>query len=156
MMLVCRRRSRPGSRFSVIKFWLDLTATPLHTHKEQRTSRTYNETSQQDRYDWRCSPEKIKSWLQKYIYLVIASMFVQKRNDRFDVVLLDDVKHFRTFNKDTIQHLQNAWQLKYAHTLPFNQQGPITFIKSILFIKESPPPKKTKNKYVSSWIQAFK
>lgn len=42
-------------------------------------------------------------------------MFVQKRNDRFDVVLLDDVKHLRTFNKDTIQHLQNAWQLKYAH-----------------------------------------
>lgn len=42
-------------------------------------------------------------------------MFVQKCNDRFDVVLLDDVKHLRTFNKDTIQHLQNAWQLKYAH-----------------------------------------
>ncbi len=71
--------------------------------------------SQQDRYNWRCSPEKFQTWLRKDINLVIASMFVQKRNDRFDVVLLDDVKHLRTFNKDTIQHLQNAWQLEYAH-----------------------------------------
>lgn len=45
---------------------------------------------------------------KKDINLVIASMFVQKRDDRFDVVLLDDVKHLRAFNKDTIQHLQNA------------------------------------------------
>lgn len=45
---------------------------------------------------------------------MIASMLVQKRNDRFDVVLLDDVKHLRAFNKDTIQHLQNAWQSKYV------------------------------------------
>lgn len=40
-MLVCNNRSRPGSRFSVMRFWLDLTATPLHTHRERKTSRTW-------------------------------------------------------------------------------------------------------------------
>lgn len=38
---VCRSRSRLGSRWSQIRFWLALTATPLHTHREQRTSRIW-------------------------------------------------------------------------------------------------------------------
>lgn len=42
-MLVCSRRSRPGSRFSVMRFWLDLTATPLHTQRERKTSRTWRQ-----------------------------------------------------------------------------------------------------------------
>lgn len=40
-MLVWSRRSRPGSRFSVMRFWFDLTATPLHTQREQSTSKTW-------------------------------------------------------------------------------------------------------------------
>lgn len=33
---------------------------------------------------------------------MITSMFVQKCDDGFDVVFLDDVKHFRTFNQNAI------------------------------------------------------
>jgi len=34
-------RSLLGSRWSQMKFWLALTATPLQTHREQRTSRIW-------------------------------------------------------------------------------------------------------------------
>lgn len=40
--------------------------------------------------------------------LVIASVLVQKRDNRLDVVLLDDVQDFRAFNQNAVQHLQNA------------------------------------------------
>lgn len=42
--------------------------------------------------------------------LMVASMFVQQRNNWLDVILLDDVQHLRALNQNTIQHLQDAWQ----------------------------------------------
>lgn len=35
-------------------------------------------------------------------------MFVQERDDRFDVVLLDDVQNLGAFNQNAVQHLKNA------------------------------------------------
>lgn len=46
MRFVCNRSSRPGSKFSVMRSWLERTATPLHTHREQSTSRTWRSRSE--------------------------------------------------------------------------------------------------------------
>lgn len=46
MRFVCSRSSRPGSKFSVMRSWLERTATPLHTHKEQSTSSTWRSRSE--------------------------------------------------------------------------------------------------------------
>lgn len=35
-------------------------------------------------------------------------MFVQERDDGFDMVLLDDVQNLRAFNQNAVQHLENA------------------------------------------------
>lgn len=40
--------------------------------------------------------------------LMVASMFVQKRDNGLNVILLDDIQHLRTLNQNTIQHLQNS------------------------------------------------
>ena len=37
-------------------------------------------------------------------------MFVQQGDDGLNVVLLDDVQNLRTFNQNTIEHLQNTWR----------------------------------------------
>ena len=46
MRFVCSRSSRPGSKFSVMRSWLERTATPLHTHSEHSTSRTWKSSSE--------------------------------------------------------------------------------------------------------------
>lgn len=35
-------------------------------------------------------------------------MFIQERDDGFNMVLLDDVQNLRAFNQNTVQHLKNA------------------------------------------------
>lgn len=40
--------------------------------------------------------------------LMVASMFVQQRDNGLNVILLDDVQHFWTLNQNTVQHLQNS------------------------------------------------
>lgn len=39
---------------------------------------------------------------------MVSSMFIQERDDGFDVVLLDDVQNLRAFNQNAVQHLENA------------------------------------------------
>ncbi len=42
---------------------------------------------------------------------MVASMFIQQRNDGFDVILLDDIQHLWTLNQNTIQHLQDSCKM---------------------------------------------
>ncbi len=142
--------------------WSDSDWTSRQHHYTHIKSRGHLEPtmkSQQDRYNWRCSPESFNLDYEKISTLWLRPCLSKSAMNRFDVVLLDDVKHLRTFNKDTIQHLQNAWQLKYAHIHyhlkyifreknPFNQQGPINW-SSLFYLSKNP-----KNNV--SWIQAFK
>lgn len=44
--------------------------------------------------------------------LMIASMLIQQRDDRLDVILLDNIQHLWTLNQNTIQHLQDSCQTK--------------------------------------------
>lgn len=46
---VCSSRSLLGSKWSQMRFWLVRTATPLHTHSEQSTSRIYNRETEAGR-----------------------------------------------------------------------------------------------------------
>lgn len=38
---VCKSRSLPGRRLSQMRCWLDRTATPWHTQREHKTSKTW-------------------------------------------------------------------------------------------------------------------
>lgn len=40
---------------------------------------------------------------------MVASMFIQQRDNWLDVILLDDVQHLWTLNQNTIQHLQDTF-----------------------------------------------
>lgn len=40
--------------------------------------------------------------------LVVPSVLVEQRDDGLNVVLLDDVQNFWTFNQDAVQHLQDS------------------------------------------------
>lgn len=105
MMLVWSRRSRPGSRFSVMRFWFDLTATPLHTQREQSTSKTWKQRTEM----WK---DGGGFWAFQILFnaldLMVASMFVQQWDNGLNVIFLDDVQHLRTLNQNTIQHLQDS------------------------------------------------
>lgn len=39
---------------------------------------------------------------------MVASMFVQQRDNGLNVILLDDIQHLRTLDQNTIQHLQDS------------------------------------------------
>lgn len=51
---------------------------------------------------------QLKQLRKKTANLVVSSMFIQERDDRFYMVLLNDVQNLRAFNQDTVQHLENA------------------------------------------------
>lgn len=40
--------------------------------------------------------------------LMVASMFVQQRDNGLNVILLDDIQHLWTLNQNTVQHLQDS------------------------------------------------
>lgn len=127
-MLVWSRRSRPGSRFSVMRFWFDLTATPLHTHREQSTSKTWQK--KEDRNLWRLVISSDVSGVsnRQTVFnvpdLMVASMFIQQRDNWLDVILLDDVQHLWTLNQNTIQHLQDTCH-KNVKIYKYNNTGGI-------------------------------
>lgn len=48
------------------------------------------------------------SVLRHFSDLMIAPVLIQQRDDRFDVILLDNIEDLWTLNQHTIQHLQDS------------------------------------------------
>lgn len=49
-----------------------------------------------------CWSKFICSQLKKNTNLVVSSMFIQERDDGFNMVLLDDVQNLGAFNQNTV------------------------------------------------------